>query len=124
MSDLGQFHDQRRTDRGRLERASVGGTCVNSGCTPTKAMLASAYVANMAARAAEFGVVLSGPVTVDMDAVKARVTGIVLRSREGLERWLTSMPGCTLIRGHARFNSSQSVRIADRIVFAKKISSM
>lgn len=104
-----------------IERAAIGGTCVNAGCTPTKTMVASAYVAHMAARAGEYGVVLPGPPQVDMGAVKARANGIVMRSRTGLERWLSSMPGCSLIRGHARFNSSRSVLVNERMLSAEKI---
>jgi pyruvate/2-oxoglutarate dehydrogenase complex dihydrolipoamide dehydrogenase (E3) component len=104
-----------------IERGPVGGTCVNAGCTPTKAMVASAYVARMAARSREYGVVLPGPPTVDMAAVKARVDAIVGASRARLEHWLGAMQGCTLIRGHARFESAHAVGIGDRLITADKI---
>jgi pyruvate/2-oxoglutarate dehydrogenase complex dihydrolipoamide dehydrogenase (E3) component len=104
-----------------IERDLVGGTCVNAGCTPTKAMLASAYVARLAARSGQYGVILPGPPVVDMAAVKARVDAIVGASRSRLERWLVEMPGCTLIRGHARFESAHTVRVGDRLLTAGRI---
>lgn len=104
-----------------IERKLVGGTCVNAGCTPTKAMVASAYVARLAARSREYGVILPGPPSVDMAAVKARVDAIVGASRSSLERWLTGMPGCTLIHGHARFESARAVRVGERRLTAEKI---
>jgi pyruvate/2-oxoglutarate dehydrogenase complex dihydrolipoamide dehydrogenase (E3) component len=104
-----------------VERDLVGGTCVNAGCTPTKAILASAYVARLAARSGEYGVILPGPPAVDMAAVKARVDGIVGASRSRLERWLAGMPGLTLVRGHARFESAHTVRVGDRLLTAGKI---
>jgi pyruvate/2-oxoglutarate dehydrogenase complex dihydrolipoamide dehydrogenase (E3) component len=104
-----------------IERKLVGGTCVNAGCTPTKAMVASAYAAHLAARGREYGVIVPGHPVVDMAAVKARVAAIVETSRSGLERWLAGMPGCTLIRGHARFESARTLRVADRLLTADKI---
>ena len=86
-----------------IERHLVGGTCVNTGCIPTKTLVASARVAYMARRAAEYGVVIGGAVGMDMAAAKARKDRVSGESRTGLESWLGSTPGCTLIRGHARF---------------------
>src|SRR5689334_3225822 len=60
-----------------IERKDFGGTCVNTGCTPTKALVASAYAAHLARRHADYGVTLGGPVAVDMKAVKARKDAIV-----------------------------------------------
>ena len=94
-----------------IERDLVGGTCVNVGCTPTKAMVASAYAARMAARAAEYGVMLDAMPRVDMQAVRARVQGIVANSRNGLTHWIEGMPRTTLIRGHARFEDAHTVRV-------------
>jgi pyruvate/2-oxoglutarate dehydrogenase complex dihydrolipoamide dehydrogenase (E3) component len=71
-----------------VERKLVGGTCVNTGCTPTKAMAASAYAAQMARRAAEYGVSVGGPVGVDMARVKARKDAILEKSRDRLTRAL------------------------------------
>ncbi len=88
-----------------IERHQVGGTCVNVGCTPTKALVANAYAAHLAARAADYGVMLPGPARIDMARVSARVAEISGKSRAGLEGWLGGMQGCTLIRGHARLES-------------------
>ena len=106
-----------------VERASFGGTCVNTGCIPTKTMVASAYAAHLARRAAEFGVVLpgAGPVTVDMKRVKQRKDEVSGASREGLEGWLGHMENCTVVRGHARFVSPTEVRVGDQTLSAAKI---
>src|SRR3954470_6176985 len=80
-----------------IERKLVGGTCVNTGCTPTKALVASAYAAHLAARAADFGVDVSGGVAVDPKALKTRRRRIADEARENIERWLRSMSGLTLI---------------------------
>src|ERR1700745_2858003 len=69
-----------------IERGAFGGTCVNTGCIPTKTLVASAYAARMARRAAEFGIHLQGEVTVDMKAVKARKDAVVGKSRSGVEQ--------------------------------------
>ncbi|HTR37295.1 MAG TPA: FAD-containing oxidoreductase [Bryobacteraceae bacterium] len=99
-----------------IERKFFGGTCVNTGCIPTKTMVASAYAARMARRAAEFGVMLGGPVTVDMQRVKARKDAISHGHREGVEDWLRSMPNCTVYKGSARFESAHEVSVgADRL---------
>src|SRR3984893_14769023 len=79
-----------------VERKLFGGTCVNTGCTPTKAIVASAYAAHMARRAADFGVVVDGPVGVDMARVKARKDAISGKSRIGVETWLKGMENCTV----------------------------
>ena len=68
-----------------VERHLVGGTCVNTGCTPTKAMVASAYAARIARRAAEYGVVIGGDIGIDMRRVKGRADAIVAASRNGLD---------------------------------------
>src|SRR6266850_1398788 len=83
-----------------IERHVFGGTCVNTGCIPTKAMVASAYAARMAARAAEYGVDV-GPLRVDMKRVSARKAAISAQSRTGLEEWLRHMENCTVYQGHA-----------------------
>src|ERR1700733_10585028 len=86
-----------------VERKLFGGTCVNTGCIPTKTMVASAYASRMARRAAEFGVVVQGDVTVDMKRVKARKDAISGKSRTGVESWLKNLPNCTVYEGQARF---------------------
>lgn len=104
-----------------VERNLVGGTCVNTGCTPTKALVASAHAAQMARRAADFGVVLSGDVRVDMQRVMGRARGIAETSRRGVRSWLEGMAGCTLIGGHAQFESSTIVCVGDERLTAPRI---
>ena len=94
------------------ERHLVGGTCVNTGCTPTKALVASAYAARIAQRAAEYGVVTGGDIGIDMRRVKARKDAIVAASRDGLTSALENAANITLYRGHARFASPQAVEVA------------
>lgn len=97
-----------------IERKLMGGTCVNTGCIPTKAMVASAYVAHMSRRAADYGV-LGNNVTVDMEAVWERTSLISGRSRGSVETWVDGMPNVTLFRGHATFESPNSLRVNDEI---------
>jgi pyruvate/2-oxoglutarate dehydrogenase complex dihydrolipoamide dehydrogenase (E3) component len=104
-----------------VERHLFGGTCVNTGCTPTKTLVASAEVAHQARRAAEYGVRIEGGVSVDMRSVKARKDKIVAVSRDGIEIWLGSMQGCTVFKGHARFESSHEVRVGDTVLSAKQV---
>ncbi|RWP11848.1 MAG: FAD-containing oxidoreductase [Mesorhizobium sp.] len=104
-----------------IERKLVGGTCVNTGCMPTKAMVASAYAAHLARRAADYGVTLSGPVGVDYKAIKARKDKVSDDARGNLESWIAGMDGCTLFRGHARFETSNTVRVGDDLLSAGKI---
>ena len=103
-----------------VERHLLGGTCVNTGCTPTKALVASAYAAHIAKRGVDFGV-RTGPVTVDMHAVKARMDAIVTKSRTGLERWLQSTPNCTVVRGQAKFVGSHAIEVGDEVFEAPQI---
>ena len=104
-----------------VERKLVGGTCVNVGCSPTKAMVASAHAAFVARRAGDFGVVAAGQVTVDLAKILERKNGIVMKSRNGVTDWITGTKGCTLVRGHARFESSTTVRVGDRVLEAPRI---
>src|ERR1700755_1489638 len=85
-----------------IERHLIGGTCVNTGCMPTKTLVASAYAAHLARRGADFGV-LTGEVRIDMARVHARSRKITMDARNGNETWLREMERCTLIFGHARF---------------------
>jgi pyruvate/2-oxoglutarate dehydrogenase complex dihydrolipoamide dehydrogenase (E3) component len=103
-----------------IERGRFGGTCVNTGCIPTKTMVASAYAAHMARRAAEFGVA-TGPVSVDMKRVKARKDQISGKSSTGLKTWLKNMPSCTVYEGHARFESPHEVSVGDARLTADRI---
>jgi pyruvate/2-oxoglutarate dehydrogenase complex dihydrolipoamide dehydrogenase (E3) component len=104
-----------------VERKLFGGTCVNTGCIPTKTLIASAHAAHAARRAAEFGVGVGGEVTVDMKAVKARKDLISSRSREGVESWLERMDRCTVYRGHARFVSPREVQVGEDRIAAKHV---
>jgi pyruvate/2-oxoglutarate dehydrogenase complex dihydrolipoamide dehydrogenase (E3) component len=104
-----------------VERKAFGGTCVNTGCIPTKTLVASAYAAHIARRAAEFGVTIDGEVGVDMKAVKARKDAVAAVSRHGLERWLRNLAGCTVYDGHARFVSPRQVSVGDRLLEAEQI---
>ncbi|HKE17126.1 MAG TPA: FAD-containing oxidoreductase [Kofleriaceae bacterium] len=94
-----------------VERKLFGGTCVNTGCTPTKTLVASAQTAHLARRAADYGVTIGGPVGVDMAAVKARMDRVVAGSRDGLVGYLGGMERCRVYRGHARFESAREVRV-------------
>jgi pyruvate/2-oxoglutarate dehydrogenase complex dihydrolipoamide dehydrogenase (E3) component len=104
-----------------VERHLVGGTCVNTGCTPTKALVASAYAARISRRAAEYGMVIGGDVGIDMRRVKARKDAIVAASRNGLTSALENAANITLYRGHARFASSQAVEIGGERLRAGRI---
>jgi pyruvate/2-oxoglutarate dehydrogenase complex dihydrolipoamide dehydrogenase (E3) component len=103
-----------------IERKVFGGTCVNTGCIPTKTMVASAYAARVAARGAEYGVEV-GPVRVDMQRVKARKDEVSRQSRVGVEDWLDHMENCTVYRGHARFESAHELSVGAERLRAEKI---
>jgi pyruvate/2-oxoglutarate dehydrogenase complex dihydrolipoamide dehydrogenase (E3) component len=94
-----------------IERKLFGGTCVNTGCTPTKTLVASAYLAHAARRAADYGVTIEGAVSVDMKAVKARKDTVVAVFRDGVERSLKTLEGCTVYEGHARFIADKKVAV-------------
>jgi pyruvate/2-oxoglutarate dehydrogenase complex dihydrolipoamide dehydrogenase (E3) component len=104
-----------------VERKYFGGTCVNTGCMPTKTLVASAYAARIAARAEDYGVALNAGFRIDMAKVKARKDAVVLAARSGLETWLTAMPGCTIHRGHARFISPHDIAIGSERLSADKV---
>ena len=91
-----------------VERKLFGGTCVNTGCIPTKAMVASAYAAHMASRALDFGVVIDGGMNADMRLVKSRKDAISAKSRIGTEQSLRELENCTVYQGHARFESPRT----------------
>jgi len=104
-----------------VERHLFGGTCVNTGCIPTKAMVASAYAARMARRAREYGVGVSGDITVDMKVVKARKDAISERSRVGVETMLRGLKHASVYHGHARFRSAREVEVGDTVLQADRI---
>ena len=103
-----------------IEREHLGGTCVNDGCMPTKTLVASARVAHLARRGADFGV-LTGPVTIDMRAVKARKDAIVNTAVANLARWIGGTENLTLIWGEARFTGPCEVEVAGRRLTAPKV---
>ena len=104
-----------------IERKLFGGTCVNTGCTPTKTLVASAYAAHLARRAAEFGVRIGGAVSVDMAAVRARKDRVSGDSRRGVEGWLKGMQRCTVFEGHARFAGPHEVVVGEERLVADRI---
>ena len=103
-----------------VERKLVGGTCVNAGCTPTKAMVASAYAAHKGRSAAEYGV-HCGTISVNLAEVKARKDAIVMKSRTGLEESLGTLKGGVLLRGAARFVSPTQMRVGNDLISAPQI---
>ena len=104
-----------------IERKFFGGTCVNTGCIPTKAMVASAYAAHMAYRAWDFGVSIPHPAHVDMGQVKARRDAISAQARLGIETSLKNMPGCTVYQGHAEFEQPHRIRVGETLLQAERI---
>ena len=104
-----------------IERGFFGGTCINNGCTPTKTLVASAYAAHLARRHDDYGVTIGGPISVDMKAVKARKDAVVAASRDGIERSLKTLAGCTVYEGHGRFVSPTEVQIGDAVLKAPQI---
>jgi len=104
-----------------VERKLFGGTCVNTGCIPTKTMVASAYAAHMVRRAEEFGVSGGADVRVDMKRVKARKDSVSAQSRTGVESWLRKMENCTVYQGHARFESARTVLVGGERLTAGRI---
>jgi pyruvate/2-oxoglutarate dehydrogenase complex dihydrolipoamide dehydrogenase (E3) component len=103
------------------ERKLFGGTCVNTGCTPTKTLIASAYAAHLARRASDYGVVLASAPQIDMRTVKARADAVSAGSRTGIEQRLRSMKGCTVFKAHARFESANVVRADEQRLTAPRI---
>ena len=104
-----------------IERKYFGGTCVNTGCTPTKALVASAYAAHVTRRHRDYGVTVGGDIGVNMKAVKARKDMIVAPSRNGVERSLKELDGCTVFQGHGRFVSPNKVKVGETVLEAPQI---
>src|SRR5580692_7994907 len=93
-----------------VERAHVGGTCVNEGCTPTKTMVASGRVAYLARRGADYGV-HTGAITVDMSRVRERKRDIVNKFRDGNQRRIEKTANLELIYGEASFTGPRSIQV-------------
>jgi pyruvate/2-oxoglutarate dehydrogenase complex dihydrolipoamide dehydrogenase (E3) component len=108
-----------------IERGKFGGTCVNTGCIPTKTMVASAYAAHVARQGAEYGFLVNNALTpdvrIDMKRVKARKDAVSGRSNKGVEEWLRGLKNCKVIQGHARFQSSRTIVVNDEILEADKV---
>jgi pyruvate/2-oxoglutarate dehydrogenase complex dihydrolipoamide dehydrogenase (E3) component len=104
-----------------IERHRFGGTCVNTGCIPTKTLVAHARVAHVVRRAAEYGVDVGGAITVDMKRVKARKDEVSGASNEGVETWLKGLDDCTVFEGHARLEGPRRVRVGDDVLEADRI---
>lgn len=115
----------RLTDKGYrvaiIERHLFYGTCVNTGCIPTKTMIASARAAHLARRAADYGVEINGRVAVDMKQVKNRKDAVVGTTNDQIPEWMTTISNLTVFKGHARFEDSHTVRVGDERLSAEKI---
>jgi pyruvate/2-oxoglutarate dehydrogenase complex dihydrolipoamide dehydrogenase (E3) component len=103
-----------------IEKTYLGGTCVNTGCTPTKTMVASAQIAHYARNASRWGVKVEN-VRVDLPAIVARKNSVVLNFRAGHERNVEKRPNLHLYRGHARFISLRKLQIADDVIEGERI---
>ena len=104
-----------------IERHLFGGTCVNTGCMPTKTLVASARAAHVARHAAQYGVTIQGDVGIDFQRVIGRGQTVAGNARGNVERWLDGMQGLTVFRGHARFESADSLRVGDELLTAPRI---
>ena len=100
-----------------VERKYFGGTCVNTGCMPTKALVASAYAAHLARRGADFGVT-TGYISIDMKKVAARARKVTMDSRGNVENWLRGMKNCTVMTGHARFEAPDILNVGEETITA------
>ena len=104
-----------------IERKLFGGTCVNTGCIPTKTLVASARATHMARRGKDFGVEISGDIHVDMKKVKARKDAIVQQSNQGVTGWMKNMQGLDVYEGHGQFESENVVSVNGEQLQADKI---
>jgi pyruvate/2-oxoglutarate dehydrogenase complex dihydrolipoamide dehydrogenase (E3) component len=104
-----------------VERQLFGGTCVNTGCMPTKTLVASAYAAHLVRRATDYGIVLPGAIEVDMPKIKARADAVSADARSGIERRLRDMDRCTVLQGHAQFEASNIIRVDQERLTASRI---
>src|SRR5262245_36319461 len=104
-----------------LERKRFGGTCVNNGCIPSKALIASARTAYVARQASNYGVEIDSPIRVDMKKVKARKDELVKQSNEGVQKWMEGLKDAAVFHGHGRFEGPHTVRVGDELLEAENI---
>jgi len=104
-----------------IERDKFGGTCVNTGCIPTKTLISSAYAVHVARRGSEYGFAIAGDVRVDMKRVKARKDEVSGRSTKGVEESLRGLKNCRVVEGHARFQSPRTVVVNGEVLEANKV---
>ncbi|OJJ20249.1 mercuric reductase [marine bacterium AO1-C] len=104
-----------------IEGHKFGGTCVNYGCTPTKTLVASARAAHMARRGADFGVMISDNIQIDMKRVKARKDEQVNKSNKGVENWMKNTPNLDVYEAYAQFESAHTLKVGDEVLEADKI---
>lgn len=104
-----------------IERGRFGGTCVNTGCMPTKTLVASAYVAHLARRARDYGVTFSAPPGIDMKRVKARKDEVSGTATRNIEAWLRSMPNCHIFQQSARLASAHEIDVGATRLTADKV---
>lgn len=104
-----------------VEQDLLGGTCLNRGCIPTKTMIRSAEVANLARRSEEFGITIDGTVEADMNAIVRRQDAVVERIREDAYTNVEDNENLTLVEDHGRFESAHELRVGDQLVAADQI---
>lgn len=103
-----------------IERKYFGGTCINNGCIPSKTYVAHAKVIHSIRTAEKFGVDVSG-FTIDLTKIKAKKDSILLDMRSHLKQWLTTLKNCTVIEGHASFESPHIIKVGERLLKADQI---
>lgn len=99
-----------------IERKLFGGTCVNTGCMPTKTLVASADAAHLARRCEEYGIAVETPIKINMQRVKDRADTVSTNARVNIEKWLRGMEGLTVMEGHARFEGPDVVQVEERLL--------
>ncbi len=104
-----------------IERKFFGGTCVNTGCMPTKALVASAYAAHLARRGADFGVTIDTPIRINMKRIWQRADTVSSTARNNIESWLKGMDNCTIVQGHAKFIGPHEIVVGGETYTAPQI---
>lgn len=104
-----------------IERKLFGGTCVNTGCMPTKALVASAYAAHLARRGADFGVTIDTPIRINMKRIWQRADTVSSTARNNIESWLKGMDNCTIVQGHAKFIGPHEIVVGGETYTAPQI---